>query len=229
MKRQAKRIAHALGFEVKRWRWSPGYLTRLAAPATVVDVGAGFGTIELHRAFPGARFCLFEPLREYAPQLERLARAYDCRIHYQAVGASPGVLQIHVDPRWPTRTSFAERTGMTRTGSRLESRQVEVVTLDQVRQAGPPMSGPLLLKIDTEGFELEVVRGATGFLQDTAVVIAEVSIAPRFAGGYTFAEFIAAMEQHGFAVHDVLRVSHVKGSTGARFADVVFRRRVPLG
>ena len=225
VKQHAKRLAHALGFEVKKWRWSPSYLARLARPGTVVDVGAGYGTPELHRAFPGAHFCLVEPVEEYAPYLEKLARTCDCCIHYRAVGSRAGALEIQVDPHILTRTSFAARTDLTSTGASLRSRQVEVVTLDQLRAEHHQLPGPILLKIDTEGFELEVIKGGDRFLQETATVIAEVSIGPRFVGGYCFEELVRAMDERGFAVHDILRVSYVRGGTGARFADIVFQRR----
>jgi hypothetical protein len=47
------------------------------------------------------------------------------------------------------------------------------------------------LKIDAEGSQLEVIRGATETLSQTSFIIAEVSVSPRFPGSYRFAEFLA--------------------------------------
>ena len=61
-----------------------------------------------------------------------------------------------------------------------------------------------MLKIDTEGYEAHVVRGADRLLAETQLVIAEVNMAKRFEESYSFAEFVALMDSHGFAAVDVL-------------------------
>ena len=69
---------------------------------------------------------------------------------------------------------------------------------------------PFGLKIDTEGFEDQVIRGATNFLRRTEFVIAEVSVAERFVDSYTFAEFTELMDENDFFLWDVLGVSGVR-------------------
>jgi hypothetical protein len=61
---------------------------------------------------------------------------------------------------------------------------------------------PFPLKIDAEGFELEVLKGATALLPDVACMIAKVSVAERYAGGYSFADFIAALDGYGLLLFD---------------------------
>lgn len=46
------------------------------------------------------------------------------------------------------------------------------------------MGPPFGLKVDTGGADPDVVEGAHEFLRETEFVIAEVSIAERFEGGY---------------------------------------------
>ena len=74
-------------------------------------------------------------------------------------------------------------------------------------------------------YELEVIKGGDEFLRRIDVVIAEVSVAPRFEGAYGFAELIAAMDQRGFEVFDFLRLSYVRGGAGTQFADIAFKRK----
>ena len=57
---------------------------------------------------------------------------------------------------------------------------------------------PFGLKIDTEGFDYQVIQGARNFLRETQFVIAEVNVAKRYEGGYSFAEFIAIRDENGF-------------------------------
>ena len=70
-----------------------------------------------------------------------------------------------------------------------------------------------MLKVDMEGYELNVIRGRAAFLRRTDVVIAEVSFAERFSGSYSFAEFIAAMKEKVFYVFDLLRLRCRRDST----------------
>ena len=200
------------------------YLARICRPGTVFDVGVGRGTEELYRAFPKARMLLIEPLTEYREALERISGNYDCRIIDKAVGSRCGPAEIAVDRGDPHKSSFGRRTLPVASGRPLTARAVEMTTLDQILRENPDLEPPFLLKIDTEGHELEVVEGAEELLQRTEVVIAEVSVAERFEGGYRFEEFVAAMGARGFRVFDFLRVRYVKGAPGTRFADVVFRK-----
>lgn len=223
-----KKLLRACGYDLRRRRWTPTHLARLIDARTVVDVGVAFGTWELYRAFPQAHFLLVEPLRDYEPDLQKIAAQYRCDIVYKALGEAEERREINVDPHILTRSSLHERTALTCTGSPLETREIEVTTLDKLLECHPNLERPLLLKIDTEGFELNVIRGGEQFLQHTDVVIAEVSIAERFAGSYAFAEFIAAMDERGFAVHDVLRLSYRRDGAGAQMADIAFVPRARL-
>ena len=79
------------------------------------------------------------------------------------------------------------------------------------------------MKIDVEGWEDRVIKGAGEVLRDTEFVIAEVSVANRFFDGYTFAEFIALMDDRGFSACDFLDIGRADDST-VTFVDVLFKR-----
>jgi hypothetical protein len=115
-------------------------------------------------------------------------------------------------------SSFLARTDLTSTGKHVEKREVEVKTLDTLMEEYG-FEPPFGLKIDTEGFEDQVIRGATNFLRRTEFVIAELSVAERFMDSYTFAAFTGLMDKNDFFLWDVLGVS------GVRFLDVAFVSR----
>lgn len=216
----ARRFARRLGIDIRRsgGGWDSRNLATYCDPKTVVDVGVGFGTPELYRAFPEADLCLIEPVKEYR---ERLSQWPNARVIVAAAGSQAGRTVINVDPELPTRSSIARRSELTETGSTLIEREVEVITLDSLVDQ---LEGPFLLKIDTEGHEAEVIRGASAFLEQTEVVIAEVSIAKRFENGYSFEDFLQLMLHNGFAVIDILYVSYLPSSVRASYADLVFAR-----
>ncbi|MBC7966394.1 MAG: FkbM family methyltransferase, partial [Fuerstia sp.] len=155
----------------------------------------------------------------------RLCARYDCDVHYKAVGETPGTVEFNVDPGNLEKSSFSNRTTQNDRETLLEKKLVEVTTLDTIYQQNPDLQRPILLKIDTEGHELSVLKGATKLLPSVDFVIAESSIARRFENGYEFKDIIALMDQNGFDVFSLLTIECLEGEVRQRFADVVFKRR----
>ncbi|MFO7984027.1 MAG: FkbM family methyltransferase [Desulfuromonadales bacterium] len=84
-------------------------------------------------------------------------------------------------------------------GERLE---VKTTTLDDYwDEHMSPQDIPRLIKIDTEGYEYNVVLGAGKLLEKGPVVLAEFS--PRYMqrGGVKPADFISLMQGHGYSPH----------------------------
>lgn len=192
------------------------------APSTIFDVGVHSGTPELYAAFPEAYYVLVDPLKENEHHLKEILTRYRGEYLLEAAGANPGTATIHVEPSFVGRSSILERTRFTATGSEPEERSIPITTLDEVVDKRG-LSGPFAIKIDTEGFELEVIRGAERTLRESQFVIAEVSVSKRFEGGYIFADMISEMAKHGFHLCDVLTVPRSQRTREAMFLDVMFR------
>ncbi len=128
-----------------------------------VDVGANVGSFTiLAGAVCGARVIAFEPiastfgrliLNVKINELERTVRC--CQ---NAVGSKAGRLRFTSDQDTTNHVLSAEEASE-------PSADVEVVTLDD-SLAG---DHPVLLKIDVEGFETEVLRGAKGVLANPSL------------------------------------------------------------
>ena len=195
--------------------WRPDILKRMGTnPRTVVDVGVGRGTPQLYEAFPEAFQVLVEPLKEHEPRLKRILKRYEGEYFLTAVGSSNREATLIVEPTKNQMSSFHERTATTSTGDPTEKRKVPVITLDTLAEQHN-LRPPFGLKIDTEGFELEVVQGATDFLRNTQFVIAEVSVTERFVGSYSFPAFTEAMTRNGFFLWDIVHAHE-------RYVDAVF-------
>ncbi len=214
-----------LGYVVSRDLYRPAYLSSICQPKTVIDVGVGTGTYPLYEAFPTARFILVEPLREYQSAIEKISQRFKCSVHYKAVGAHDGSMEMNVDPEHLLKSSLVDRTALTKTGSALEKRTVEIITLDTIFKTDPAIEKPILLKLDTEGYELAALEGAKRLLQSTDTVIIETSIARRFENSYEFEDVAAFMNDNGFYLFSFLTLTHVAGEPRPRFADVVYKRR----
>lgn len=167
-----------------RWRCSPSstvrrdgrdmrairriIATELASPgAFAVDVGANRGSVAalLVRAAPAGRHVLVEALPELA---DRLVQAFPrCEVHAVACGAEDTTSSFTRVVDRPTRSGI-EPTRLP-VGVRTEQFVVPVRRLDSL--VGDRR--PALVKIDVEGAELAVLRGAAAVLAAGPVVVFE--------------------------------------------------------
>ncbi len=196
-------------------------------PKTIIDVGVAHGTPELYDAFPRAQLLLMEPLSEYQTAIDAILAARPGKHFAVALGSADTTLEINVEPANHLKSSFLERTGISATGDRTSRRSVPVRRLDSLL-AGMDLAAPIGLKIDVEGFELEVLRGAEETLRRIAFVIIETSVADRFTASPRFAEVVGEMKRHGFDLFDILHIARSQGA-GARHADLLFVRGNPAG
>ena len=163
-------------------------------PATVIDVGVGYGTPELWEAFPRARLLLVEPIADRfggrVPERAELVEA--------AAGAAAGRATITIH-RAPEMSSVLGTWTGDREG---EPREVPVVRLDDaVRERGLP--GPYVLKVDVEGAELSVLDGAPEVLAATEVVLLEVRFFELVPGAAQLHDVVPYMRERGFVAYDV--------------------------
>ncbi|MBO9448436.1 FkbM family methyltransferase [Ruegeria sp. R14_0] len=197
------------GYEVSPNKETGAYIRSLGFQVqTVIDVGVAGGTAHLYEAFPDAKFVLIEPIAEYETKLRRnWSDKIDFDFHACGVGAESGQTTLRI-PTVGTRSMGTRATMLefedsaTAQMSKIEERQVPVKTLDKVASS---YDGPFGLKIDTEGFEIEVIRGASELLKNCAFVLAEVSTRRRYQGGYKFSDFVSIMADHGFELHEFIR------------------------
>jgi FkbM family methyltransferase len=150
-------------------------IARLAAAwhipiATIFDIGANNGSsaLEFAARFPTARIFSFEPHPTTYAQLTAVTSG-NPRIHItnSAVGATPGTLlmSVYTESRVNTLKPSFHEPGRFQPTTPVD---VPVTTVDTfcTQHAIEAID---LLKIDTEGFDLHVLQGATGILQRGAV------------------------------------------------------------
>lgn len=142
-------------------------LSSFKAP-TVIDVGANEGkyTTAVLEANAGTRIFAFEP---HPITYGRLLRCTSNNERVTAInaacGSSPGRLTLfdHAGSSGTTRASLHAAAVKSSPAEELSVNIVEVIDLDSFARSNG-ISRIDLLKIDTEGHELEVLKGATNLL-----------------------------------------------------------------
>lgn len=198
-------------------------LSRLGfMPKHVVDVGANRGgwTRTALRYFPDARYTLFEPQADLLENSD-LRRNPNIRIHAAGAGPTSGTMRISAhdrDDSWSFALSEPEAAALGR-------RQIEmpVVALDEFLPAqGLPW--PEMLKIDAEGWDLEVLRGAEATVAHSQVVLLEAAIMSKLFRN-TLHAVIDAMARRDFVIFDITDLNRTQRHGALWLTEVAFVRR----
>ncbi len=166
----------------------------------VLDIGAGKGywTQRYGHFFPAASIYMIDPLAESEAYL-RAACKTNRRLHYliTAVGESAGSVKMNVTSDHDS-SSLCEWDGQTDDRRRV----VPVATVDDLIASGR-IEPPHLVKIDVQGFELNVLRGGRRMFETAEVFIIEVNLR-RFMHGCPLAhEVIGSMAGHDYYWFDI--------------------------
>lgn len=183
----------SLGFEVK----------------TVVDVGIAFGTSSIYEAFPRAKYFLIEPVAECRPVLEQLKQRLNAEYFLVAAGAENGEITFNVHDDISGSSIFAQVEGKALDG---EARPTPMRRLDSLLPE--KLEHPVFLKVDTQGAELEVLKGLGSRIGEIDLMILETTMMPLRHGIPQFADVVRFCDEAGFAVYDVLE-GHVRALDGA--------------
>lgn len=200
------RQAHAMGF----------------IPTTVVDVGAAYGSFarQCFSVFPKARFLLLEPLNEYQPLLNTLIDAMPtAQCIMAAASAHQGEVALNVHPDLVGSSLFREVEKDTRVNG--VARTVRAITIDSlIKETGA--TGPFLLKVDVQGAELDVLRGAERMLADTEYILLEVSLFNFFQDGPDFHDVVMYMKSRGFVANDISGLQYRPLDNALSQVDIAF-------
>lgn len=211
--------AHRAGFEIiPRWRVRQfaldqhmlGLFRRLKIDS-VIDVGANAGQFgEMLRRdirYEGP-ILSFEPQQDVARALHAKARKdrhWD--VVEMALGAASGQLQLNICAS-TTYSSFKDPDPKGRSAaSQIVTRRdlVEIRRLDSFTDV---RGSRIYLKMDTQGFDLEVVKGATALLDRIVAVQTEVAFIPLYKDVPSWHESVETFRRLGFVVSGFFPVSH---------------------
>lgn len=148
------------------------------------DVGANQGqTIEeILERFPEARIEAFEPFPAAFKQLKSVADSHpNVTCHNTALGDSPGVLELPEVPLSTTNSLVNSQSA--KDDADAKTVQIKVETIDGILDR-IGVEHIHVLKTDTEGYDLHVLRGAEQAIADGRIdcILSEAGGKPAFEG-----------------------------------------------
>ena len=203
----------------------------------VIDVGANAGqyATELRRSGYRGRLLSFEPVAHLCARLrEAAARDTKWTVHPIALGRQSGVAELNVT-RHDVFTSFREPLPFAAArfgeGTQVAHRERVAVrrlddVLDELLGDGPPPR--CFLKMDTQGYDLEVFAGLGRWVGHVVGLQSEVAVIALYSGMPRMAEAIACYEAAGFELTGLFPVSHDEPSGRVIEFDCVLVRAAAL-
>ena len=215
-KRLAKATLRKAGFELQRWDPESSYpkrrqrLLEATAVDTVLDIGAHAGEFgqSLRHAGYARGLISCEPIGALYERLLVAAEGdadWTCR--KLAVGDQAGTTEIHVSGNDGFSSSIREMAAAHEqadpSSTYVSSETVEVTTLDLLAAELLEPACRAFLKVDTQGYELEVLAGGAQTLARCQLVELELGLVELYRGQALFAELAGRMEENGFALTDL--------------------------
>lgn len=188
-------------------------------PEVIVDVGVLHGTYELYESFPESRYILFEALDVYEPSLKVIASKFDATYHLVAAGKVAGEMPFSVRVNDPGSSSAAIISGE----DNVDHISVPVARIDEVLSEDD-LGESAALKVDVEGFELDVIEGCGSLIHAFEFVILECRFFKYEPAMYEFSEVVSRMKALGFVVYDMLDGGYRPQDGVLDLVDLVFVR-----
>lgn len=190
-------------FSVTSYRMISGLKQQGLVPKIIIDVGANAGQFAVASAkiFPAAQIYSFEPNPPLAAQLKKnVSNLSNIKVHELALGEREGEIEFHVNSHshsssiLPLAQSHLEAFPDARETSRIN---VQVSTLDKIF-GNVELDSPTLLKLDVQGYELQVLQGGQQFLKRVDYVLLEASFKSMYQGEPVFMDIEMKMREFGF-------------------------------
>lgn len=198
------RFRHALRFGVSPSHEHRGMLSSLGNINTVVDVGANVGQFALicNSCLPNAKVHSFEPLAKARKVFAKVLEGSDrVSLHPVALGEHRAELHMHVTAKADSSSLLTPSLqasifpGTHEVGTEV----ISVMPLEE-RLSREDISAPALLKIDVQGYELQVLRGCKTLLGCFDYVFVELSFIELYAGQALAPEVIGWLAENGFSL-----------------------------
>lgn len=239
LKKAIKRIISGTGYELRKKKASQQtdfhkdqllihFYTILKkfgfTPNHIVDVGANHGTWtrEALHHFPDARFTLLEPQAWLKESLQDiLDRNPKVQFHAVGAGEKQGSFQFTIVDR-DDSCSF-KYTAEEAAAKGYRQVEIPVVTLNGLLSENK-LPTPDIIKIDAEGLDIEVLKGASDFFGKTEIFMVEAGVVNKLFDN-SFLKIINFMDENGYRLFEITDMNRPFAPGVLWLVELVFVRK----
>ena len=184
-------------------------LKKLGLPdSVIIDVGGADGTTSKIFAigFPEKEIYVFEPIAENFFQLESVKKNFNnLKLFKKALGRNESKVKINIATRITSSSIFnlnPDKKSAIFSKDLVQSRveEIEITTLDI---AIPHHLSIGILKLDVQGYELEVLQGADSMIPRTAIIVLEMNNHNHYSGAPKYYEIDHFLRNVNFTLFDI--------------------------
>ena len=141
-------------------------------PGLIFGVGAYRGDFarQCKKVWPKARIACFEPQNSILPELHQYALQNSQIDVYEDLLGAEGNSKVVLNEAETASSILLEKAGPKHPKATYQMRTIKSVIESETHQA------PDLLKLDVQGYELEVLKGASTCLDEVSVIPAELNL-----------------------------------------------------
>lgn len=200
-------------------------------PPLIVDVGAhrGESVLFFRHLYPDCTIHSFEPEPDNFAALQAIAITHGTFAHNMAVGDADETAWFyrqdisHLGGLLPINPDSGDSLGYARKAPN-EKIEVRKVTLDSFCR-DHAISAIDLLKIDVQGFEVGVLKGARETLNHTSCVMVEISLYDFYESkGSPLLQVEKLMHEAGFMLWDFSKISKNPRNFRTDWVEAVYKR-----
>jgi FkbM family methyltransferase len=194
---------------------------------TVIDVGANVGQFgeSLRSGGYRGKIVSFEPTKSAYQVLSKKAepdRAWET--HHCGLGAAPGTAILHAS-QLSVFNSILELSDVAKLhDNRMTVDHTEEITIKTLDQAVGSLPGKMLLKIDTQGYEKQVMEGSRQTMSRALGILLEIPVIRTYEDEWQFHDALKYMAEAGFVPAQIQAVGyHGLDNVSAVDFDCLFR------
>jgi FkbM family methyltransferase len=179
-------------------------------PSYIIDIGAYHGewTTMIKKIFPESNVLMIEAQEIKEGILKDISQTYSPKVFYEIrLLSSQNEQEVSFVEMETGSSVFEESSPYQR-----EYVNKKTITLDTLLKKHPNFESADFLKIDVQGYELEVLKGAKQLLEKVELVLMEVSLIPVNKGCPIMSEVVQFMADYDFRVLDFC--SQIRRSDG---------------
>jgi FkbM family methyltransferase len=226
-----RKTVHKIGLDIHRYRPEANRLAwvQTLGIRSVFDIGANVGQFatEIRHELPEAQIYSFEPLQEcYGALTETFRNDSRFEAFPYALGEKDETVTMHKSSYTPSSSLREMAQAHKDLFPHTKESQPETIRVRRLDDAYAEISPakPLLIKVDTQGYEDKVIMGGMDAFRNAAAVIIEASYVQLYEGQPLFDDIYSKMKALGFSYRGALHQKIKKETGEVIFEDSIYVR-----
>ena len=200
-------------------------LKKINTIETLIDVGSNKGQFILitKKFFPNISIHSFEPLNEELSIQKSILKNNNIYYYNLALGNEENEDNIYITKRKDSSSLLKPKIGISEIYKTNEIRKIKISTIDKIF-LNKNLKKPILLKLDVQGYEMNVLRGSNQYLRNIDYIICEISYSDVYEKQAMSDEIINHLNTNNFEIFERCNKTKFKGKYFQE--DILFKKKI---